>query len=172
MSDAYGILIWKHFKSVEVVIRLVRLYRISGRRVFFNVPPGNKVAVPLNPLTKEEGRRVYNGDDRRLSINLLNARVSKVCEIFKVCGIKSFKYTREFHPRVSVIVATFPHPKMWRWTKRTVIGCLTCRSNGLMGGPWPMKAVIYSRPSAISLKVWLRETNLALTLYISSSYSK
>ncbi len=24
-------------------------------------------------------------------------------------------------------------------------------------GPWPMKAAIYSRPSAVSLKVWLRE---------------
>ncbi len=27
-----------------------------------------------------------------------------------------------------------------------------------MGGPWPMKATIHSRPSAVSLKVWLRET--------------
>ncbi len=24
------------------------------------------------------------------------------------------------------------------WTKRTVIGCLTCQSNGIMVGPWPM----------------------------------
>ncbi len=53
---------------------------------------------------------------------------------------------------------TFPRPETWRWTKWTTIGCLTCRSNGLMGGPWPMKAEIYSRPSAVSLKVWLRET--------------
>ncbi len=29
----YGSLSWKHFRSFEVVIRLVRLYRISGRRV-------------------------------------------------------------------------------------------------------------------------------------------
>ncbi len=34
---------------------------------FFNVPPGNKDAVTPNPLTKEESRRVYNCDDRRLS---------------------------------------------------------------------------------------------------------
>ncbi len=34
---------------------------------FFNVPPGNKDAVELNPLTKEESRRVYNCDDERLS---------------------------------------------------------------------------------------------------------
>ncbi len=28
-----------------------------------------------------------------------------------------------------------------------------------MGRPWPINAAIYSRPSAVSLKVWLRETN-------------
>ncbi len=33
---------------------------------------------------------------------------------------------------------------------------------GLMGGPWPMKAAIYSRPSAVSLKVWLGETSGSL----------
>jgi len=27
-----------------------------------------------------------------------------------------------------------------------------------MGGPWPKKAATNSRPSAVSLKVWLRET--------------
>ncbi len=57
----------------------------------------------------------------------------------------------------------FPRTETWRWMKRTVIGCLTCRSNGLMGGPWPMKPAIYSRPSAVSLKVWLRETRAPLT---------
>ncbi len=34
---------------------------------FFNVPPGNKDAVPPNPLTKEERHCVYNCDDKRLS---------------------------------------------------------------------------------------------------------
>ncbi len=55
-------------------------------------------------------------------------------------------------------MATFPRPETWRWTKQTVIGCLTRRSNGLMGRPWPMKAAMDFRPSAVSLKVWLRET--------------
>ncbi len=91
----------------------------------------------------------------------LNAEFSKVCEIFKVRGIESLKYIREFHTQ-SVIVATFPRPETWCWTKRTVIGCLTCRSN--MGGLWPMKAAIYSRSSAVSLKVWLRETKGRITL--------
>ncbi len=68
---------------------------------FFNVPPGNKGALVPNPLPKEESRRVYNFDDRRLSVkDQLNAGVSKVCEIFKVCGIESLKYVREFHTPV------------------------------------------------------------------------
>ncbi len=32
-----------------------------------------------------------------------------------------------------------------------------------MGGPWPMKADIYSRPSVVSLKVWLRESTSRLS---------
>ncbi len=59
----------------------------------------------------------------------INTEFSKVCKIFKVRGIESLKYVREFYTQ-----ATFPRPQMWRWRKRTVIGCLTCRSNGLMGG--------------------------------------
>ncbi len=83
---------------------------------------------------------------------------SKVCEIFKVHGIESLKYVREFYTlTLSVIVATCHD--ITRWMKQTVIGCLTCRSNGLMGGPWPMKATIHSRPSAVSLKVWLHKTS-------------
>ncbi len=71
------------------------------------------------------------------------------------------------------MVATFPRPKTWHWTKRTVIGCLTCRSNGLMGRPWPMKATIDSRPSTISLKVWLHETiSHPALLDINISHSK
>ncbi len=58
-------------------------------------------------------------------------------------------------------MATFPRPETWCWT---VIGYLTCRSNGLMGGPWPMNVAIYSRPSAVSLKIWLGETNDNLDL--------
>ncbi len=50
---AYGTFIWKHFRSVEVVVGLVRLYRISGRRVcrvaFFIGLPGNKDAVMPKP---------------------------------------------------------------------------------------------------------------------------
>jgi len=29
-----------------------------------------------------------------------------------------------------------------------------------LGGPWPMKAAMEFRPSAISLKVWLRKTKI------------
>ncbi len=40
----------------------------------------------------------------------LNAGFSKVCEIFKVHGIESLKYIREFHTPF-VILVTFPRPK-------------------------------------------------------------
>ncbi len=43
---------------------------------FFNITPGNKDAVTPNPPTKEESRRVYNCDDKRLS-------GSTKCWIFK-----------------------------------------------------------------------------------------
>ncbi len=65
MSDAYGTLFWKHFSSVEVVVGLVELYRISGRRVCR--VPGNKDAVVPNSLAKVESRRVYKCDGERLS---------------------------------------------------------------------------------------------------------
>ncbi len=60
---------------------------------FFNVPLWNKDAVTLNPLTKKESRRVYNCAYR----DLLNAGFLKVCKIFKVRGIESFKYVRVLH---------------------------------------------------------------------------
>ncbi len=75
----------------------------------------------------------------------------------------------KIRPRVlhteTVIVATFPCTEMWSWMKRTVIGCLTCRSNDLMGEPWPIKAAIYSRLWAVSLKVWLHETSANTPLF-------
>ncbi len=39
-----------------------------------------------------------------------------------------------------------------------MIGCFTCQSYDLLGGPWAFKAAKVPRPSAVSLKVWLRET--------------
>ncbi len=101
-----------------------------------------KMAWRQNTLAKEECRRVYHCDNKRLSgsnkcwifksmwnIKILWHRICKICQSFT---------------HQSVIVVTFPRPKTWRWTKRTVIGCLTCRSNGLMDGPWPMTATIDS----------------------------
>ncbi len=45
------------------------------------------------------------------------------------------------------------------WHKWNVIGCFTCQSYVLLGGPWPFKVAKVPRPSAVSLKVWLHETN-------------
>ncbi len=83
MSDAYGTLIWKRFISVEVVVGLVELYRISGsvsRSLTFHletklawckIPSQKKKAVVFTTVTAN----AYQGR--------LNAGFSKVCETFK-----------------------------------------------------------------------------------------
>ncbi len=150
-----------HMASSEVVVGLVRLYRISGRRVSRSLTFRLETKMPwCQTLSRKKKAVVFTTVTTNAYQGQLNAEFSKVGEIFKVRGIESLKYVREFH---TVIVATFPRPETWLWTKRTVIGCLTCWSNGLMGGLWPMKAAIYSRPSAISLKVWLRKTRGKVT---------
>ncbi len=59
--------------------------------LFFNVPPGNKDAVMLNPLMKEEAV-VFTNVTTSACQDQLNTGFSKVCEIFKVHGIESLKY--------------------------------------------------------------------------------
>ncbi len=66
---------------------------------FFNIPPGNKDAVAPNPLTKEESCHVYNVTTNAYQ-DQINAGFSKVYEIFKVRGIESLKYIREYHTLV------------------------------------------------------------------------
>ncbi len=54
-----------------------------------------------NPLAKEESRCVYNCDESTNAYqDQINAGFSKVCEIFKVCGIESLKYVREYYTLV------------------------------------------------------------------------
>ncbi len=83
----------------------------------------------------------------------INAGFSKVCEIFKVCGIASLKYILEFHTLVCYC-GDISTP--WNMT----LNKMNCDWLFDMSGPWLMKTAIYSRPSAISLKVWLRKTSL------------
>ncbi len=144
---------WSH-RRIGWIIQDIRGTCVSRSLTFrletkIQTPSRKKKAVVFTTVTTN----AYQGQ--------LYAGFSKVCEIFKVRSIESLKYVQEFH---TAIVATFPRPEMWRWTKRTEIGCLTCRSNGLMGGPWQIKAAIYSRPSAVSLKVWLSETILSIEM--------
>ncbi len=90
---------------------------------------------------------------------------SKVCEIFQVCGIESLKYIREFHTPVCYCGDI----SMPRNVTLNETNCDWLFDMSVMGGPWPMKAAIYSRPSAVSLKVWLREIssmNVIWTYYI------
>ncbi len=67
---------------------------------FFNVPPWNKDTVVPNPLTKEESCRVYNCDDERLPGSTKRWIFKSMWNIFKVCGIESLKYIREFYTPV------------------------------------------------------------------------
>ncbi len=85
----------------------------------------------------------------------INAGFSKVCEIFKVCGIESLKYVQEFYTPVCYCgdISTPQNVTL------SETNCDWLFDMSLMGRPWPMKATIHSRPSAVSLKVWLCETN-------------
>ncbi len=106
MSVTYGTQKWRHFKSFEVFIGLVELYRISGRCVcvvFFNVPPGNKDAVTPNSSRKKKAA-VFTTVTTSAYQDQLTAGFFKVFEIFKVCGIESVKFVwellgRHFHAR-------------------------------------------------------------------------
>ncbi len=71
----------------------------------------------------------------------LHAGFSKVCEIFKVRGIESLKYVREFYTR-SVIVTTFPRTKT------------NCDWLFDMLVKWPQGRALANK----TCQVWLRET--------------
>ncbi len=97
----------------------------------------------------------------------LNAGFSKVCEIFKVRSIESLKYIREFHTPVCYC-GDISTP--WNVTlNKTSCDWLFDMSVKLMGGPWPMNAAIYSRPSAVSLRVWLCETSTYVINWLTST---
>ncbi len=66
---------------------------------FFNVPPGNKDAVTPNPSRKKKAV-MFTTVNANAYQDQLNAGFSKVCDIFKVHGIESLKYIREFHTPV------------------------------------------------------------------------
>ncbi len=67
---------------------------------FFNVPPGNKDAVAPKPPSWKKKAVVFTNVTTSAYQDQLNAGFSKVCEIFKVCGIESLKYVREFCRRI------------------------------------------------------------------------
>ncbi len=101
MPDAYGTLIWKHFRSVEVVIRLVELYRISGRLVSCSLTFHLETKMPWRQTPSRKKKAVLFTDVTTSAYqDLINAGFSKVCEIFRVRGIESLKYLREFHTPV------------------------------------------------------------------------
>ncbi len=79
---------------------------------------------------------------------------------FKAHVIESLKYIREFHTPVCYCgdIST-PRNVM---LNETNCDWLIDMSVKRPQRPWPMNAAIYSRPLAISLKVWLRKTRLSV----------
>ncbi len=65
---------------------------------FFNVPPGNKMLWRQTPSRKKKAV-VFTADNERLSGSTKHW-ISKVCEKFKVHGIESLQYVREFYTPV------------------------------------------------------------------------
>ncbi len=94
----------------------------------------------------------------------LNTGFSEACEMFKVRGIESLKYVQEFYYYWSLLLWRHFHaPKHDTAQKLNMIVCFTCKSYGLLGRPWPFKVAKVPRPSAVSLKVWLRKTYARFT---------
>ncbi len=158
MTDAYGTQKWKHFRSFrsrhwigwiiqdfrEICVSHSLTFRLETKMPWCQTPSRKKKAVVFTTVMTS----AYQDQ--------LNAGFSKVCEIFKVCGMESLKYVREFFTPV-YYCGDISTP---RNVMMNEMNCdwLTCQSKSLMGGPWPMKAAMDSRPSAVSLKVWLRKT--------------
>ncbi len=157
----YTTLIWKHFRSVEVVVGLVELFRISGRRVcrgFLMFCLETKMLWRQTPSRKKKAVEFTNVTANAYQ-GRLNAGFSEVCKIFNVRGIESLKYIRECHTLVCYCGDIFTPWKVtlnktncdWLFdmsVKRPHGRALT-NERGYS---------IYSRPSAVSLKVWLCQT--------------
>ncbi len=87
----------------------------------------------------------------------LNAGFSEVCEICKVRSMESLKCVQEFYTPVCYCGDIYkPLNMMWHKTKHDCLLYLSVIWP--LGRPWPFKASKVLRPSAVSLKIWLRET--------------
>ncbi len=121
-------------------------------------PPRKKKAVVFTTVTTS----AYQDQ--------LNTGFSKVCEIFKVLGIESLKYVREFYTPVcycddiSTPLNMTRHKTKHDWLLYLSVIWLLGRALA------NESATIHSRPSAVSLKVWLCETNGAFPLHGTTRY--
>ncbi len=121
--------------------------------VFFNVPPETKMLWRQTPSRKKKAV-VITTDDEHLS-GSTKRWIFKSMWKFYSSRHRIFKNVREFYTLVCYC-GDISTPLNMTW--RNVIGCFTCQSYGLLGGPWPSKAAKVPSPSAVSLAVWLHET--------------
>ncbi len=66
---------------------------------FFNGPPGNKMPWCQTPSRKKKAV-VFTIVTTNTYQGRLNAGLSKVCDLFKVCARESLQYIRKFHTQV------------------------------------------------------------------------
>ncbi len=125
---------------------------------FFNVPPGIKMPWRQTPSQKKKAV-VFTTVTTNAYQDQINAGFSKECEILKFCSIESLKYVRDYYTPVCYCGdISMPRNVMLNETNCDWLFDMSVKRPH--GGPWPIKPAIYSRPSAVSLKVWLRETSL------------
>ncbi len=111
MSDAETSYGFKICLCVEALIGLVELYMISWRRVSRSLTIRLETKMPWGQTPSQNKKSVmFTTVTTNTYQDQINAGFSKVCEIFKVCGIESLKYIREF-THWSIIVGRFPRPE-------------------------------------------------------------
>ncbi len=112
MSDAETSYGFKICLCVESLIGLVELYMISWRRVSRSLTIRLETKMPWGQTPSRNKKSVmFTTVTTNTYQDQINAGFSKVCEIFKVCGIESLKYIREF-THWSIIVGRFPRPEI------------------------------------------------------------
>ncbi len=114
-------------------------FRLEIKMLWCQTPSRKKKAVVFTNVTTS----AYQDQ--------LNAGSSKVCEIFKVCGIESLKYVKKVSHTGLVLWWHFHAPK--RDAERNELWLVVWHVS--QTASWPINA-------AISLNVWLRETSTDL----------
>ncbi len=145
--------------TVKWSVQITDSFRNKSLLLYFSQRHKLDAVMPNPPPTWKKKAVVFTTVTMSAFQDQLNTGFSKVCEIFKVCGIESLKYVREFYTPVCYCGDISTPLNMTRHkTKRDWLLYLSVI--------WPLgralaneSATIHSRPSAVSL------TNSALASF-------